>query len=142
MFESCFTSSVFPTPVGPTKRRFATGRSLSFKPERDALTAFTTAFIACFCPNITLFNSSSRFFNFSDSFSDIFSTGILAVCEIIFCIIDTSIIIFFLFLAFSLQYAPASSIISIALSGSLLSFIYLSLKVQADFIASSVYFTL
>ena len=41
-WASCLASSVLPTPVGPTNRKFATGLSGERKPALERFTALTT----------------------------------------------------------------------------------------------------
>ena len=85
--------------------------------------------------------SSSSFKDEISSFSTVFF-GIWHTFDITSSIIFSSIIFSLESSLFIEIYDPASSIISIALSGKNLSFIYLLLNSTASLIASSVYFTL
>ncbi len=69
-----FTNSVFPTPVGPTKRNEG-GFFLGAKPARVRLTARDNAFTACSCPTTRWCNLSSRFKSRPDSDCVSFCTG-------------------------------------------------------------------
>ena len=53
-------SSVFPTPVGPRKRKDAAGRCGSFRPTRERRIARETALTASGCPMTRLERFSSR----------------------------------------------------------------------------------
>src|SRR5215831_13494682 len=57
---SCFASSVFPTPVGPVKRKQPAGLSGWPRPARARLVACATACTASSWPNTTRFSDSSR----------------------------------------------------------------------------------
>ena len=73
--ESTFTSSVFPTPVGPTKMKDA-GRFLAESRMRLRRTAAATAFTASSCPMMRFFRPVSRSATFCSSLSFTLLAGI------------------------------------------------------------------
>ena len=133
-YASCFVSSVFPTPVGPVKRKEQIGFSSFPMPAFEVLTAETTSFTAWSWPNITDFKLFSRLFKFSlfDAFNCI--AGIFVIFEISVSISDFLIILPLALESFFCD--PASSIRSIALSGSFESCKYLFESSTADLSAS------
>ena len=98
--------------------------------------------IAVSCPNTTLFSDFSKSFNTSESFFEMRLDGIRAILAIISSISLTPITFFFLLGGNKLWAAPASSITSIALSGSFLSWIYLFASSTETFKHSLEYFIL
>ena len=126
-FDNVFAISVFPTPVGPTKSKLASGLFSSIKPALENLTEFTTWSIASSCPNtwnLILLSSVARF-DKSSVFTVSIGTRQILV-NISFIASLPTVCVFWLSLC-SFRYAPASSIRSIALSGKYLSLICLSL---------------
>ena len=83
---SVFASSVFPTPVGPRKRKEPIGLPGSLMPAFDRMIASVTRVTPSSCPMTRLCSSSSRCSVLlrSDSFN--FATGIPVQREIIFAI--------------------------------------------------------
>lgn len=69
-------SSVFPTPVGPRKRKLPMGRFGSFRPALARRMASATALMASSCPTTRLWSSSSSLKSFSLSPSRSLDTGI------------------------------------------------------------------
>ena len=122
-----FAISVLPTPVGPTKRRLASGLFSSRRPAFENFTAFTTCSTASSCPKIFFFILFSRLLRPLTSSVLTVSTGTRHM------VVRTSFMIFlstiwtFLSVGCSFLYAPASSIRSIALSGRYRSLIYFEL---------------
>mmetsp|Transcript_38319 Transcript_38319/g.96301 ORF Transcript_38319/g.96301 Transcript_38319/m.96301 type:complete len:280 (+) Transcript_38319:768-1607(+) len=72
---SALVSSVFPTPVGPQKRKPPMGRSGSFSPEQLRIMARATAPMASVCPTTRSARSSPRWRSRSRSPSCMRSTG-------------------------------------------------------------------
>ena len=111
-------TSVLPTPVGPARRKQPTGRSGSRSPERAVFTAATSVAIARSCPNTSSFRSRSRWRMTSRSDLETERGGIRAIFA---TTASTSVtpIVFFRFDGGSRRWdAPASSMTSMALSGS------------------------
>ena len=79
---SALESSVFPTPVGPRKRKDPIGRFGSLSPTRPRFTAFATAVTASSCPITRLCSVASKCFNRSVSLCASFCTGIFVHAEI------------------------------------------------------------
>ena len=73
---SCFTSSVLPTPVGPTKMKL-TGLCLGEMPTRFRRTAAATADTASSWPMIWLLSRTSSWLRRWNSCSRILAAGIL-----------------------------------------------------------------
>ena len=130
-------SSVLPTPVGPTNKKFATGLSLERKPARERFTALVTPSMAVSWPKIFFERISSKCRSFSVSFTETLCSGILAVFATILSMSErltsgkavssrpfsSASFSFFSLSALILIRAPASSIRSMALSGKNLSLI-------------------
>jgi len=73
---SARASSVFPTPVGPRKRKEPRGRFSGARPARARRTASATARLASSCPMTRCPSRSSMWSSFSISVSSIRVTGI------------------------------------------------------------------
>ena len=112
------------------------------KPLLAILIADDSELIALSCPKITAFKSRSKVLRVLRSSLFTVLAGILATFEITSSISLLPIIFFFLFAGRILWAAPASSIISIALSGSCLSLINFADSSTALMIASDENFTL
>ena len=76
-----FASSVFPTPVGPRKRKVPIGRFISFNPDRERRIALVRTLIASPWPITLPANSSSIFIRRILSFSSIRERGIPVILE-------------------------------------------------------------
>ena len=63
MKDSCFATSVLPTPVGPENKKDPIGLSVLPKPARAILIAEANASIAGSWPNTTFFKSRSMVCN-------------------------------------------------------------------------------
>ena len=72
---SARASSVFPTPVGPRKRKLPIGRFGSESPARERRSAFATASTASSWPITRSCRRSSMWISFSTSPSISFETG-------------------------------------------------------------------
>jgi len=87
-------NSVFPTPVGPAKRKFATGLPSARKPALERLTALTTAATASSCPKMRSLSLFSKSLSLSFSLSHTDRCGMRAIFEIIVSITGRLISIF------------------------------------------------
>eukprot|EP00966_Prymnesium_polylepis_P286057 6607991-Prymnesium_polylepis.1 len=72
---SALASSVFPTPVGPRKRKEASGRLGSARPARERVIASATAFTAGACPLTRAPRLAGRPISFSASARSMSSEG-------------------------------------------------------------------
>ena len=119
-FASSFANSVLPTPLLPVNKNTPIGLFGSFNPAYDVIKASFKLFIARSCPNIFWFNIVDRFFKIWVLSELVWIFEILAILETISLIL--AFVTLFLFSIFA--DAPASSMISIALSGRNLSVRY------------------
>ena len=76
---SCLASSVFPTPVGPLKRKLPMGFSGDLSPERASLMAAVSSWMAASCPKMTERSAGSRLAMESRSEAETLFSGILAI---------------------------------------------------------------
>jgi len=118
------------------------GFSGSRSPARDSLIAEESASIALSWPKTMAFRSRSRFFSVSLSSVDTLLGGMRAILATMSSTSFSVTVFRRLFSGSSMREAPTSSITSIALSGSLRSWMYLALSSTAARIASGVYLTL
>ena len=81
---SALASSVFPTPVGPRKRKLPSGRLGSLNPARARRTAFATASTASSCPTSRRLMFASMFSSFCFSPSSSRLTGMWVQREMTF----------------------------------------------------------
>ena len=121
---NCFATSVLPTPVGPENRKQPIGLSGWPKPERAIFTADTSTSIAASCPKIWRFSVSDRVFSACLSSCDTVVSGMRATLAIMRSISPLSMCAKRCAGCFIRCAAPASSIISIALSGRKRSLMY------------------
>ncbi len=141
-WASVRASSVFPTPVAPTKSKFAIGLCFTRNPTRARFSVRVTKSIASPCPKIFSEILRSKLRNFSISLADTRCLGIFAIFATISSISDSPITEHTpsvpCFPRDSFAHAPASSIISIALSGRCLPWMYCTESLTAAANASSL----
>ena len=119
--ERTLATSVFPTPVGPTNSKLACGLCSSVNPARAVNTASTTCEMALSCPYMRFRKLLPKFLRGVVSFSSTILVVTLPNCATMESIKSLWITCFLYPLSgFSSRYAPASSMMSIALSGSAL----------------------
>ncbi len=134
---SCLASSVFPTPVGPLKRKLPMGFSGDLSPERASLMAAVSSWMAASWPKMTERSAGSRLAMESRSEAETLFSGILAIFA---TTASTSWRVTFPVLCSSgrrRSAAPASSMTSMALSGRKRSLMYLAASSTAPRMAAS-----
>jgi len=135
--DNCLAVSVLPQPVGPMNTNDPIGLLSRFNPAWATNTLSITMSIASSWPYTLAFMFFDKLARLLDSFSAIFSIGILTNLDNSYWI-DSSFTTLSVCFSFRLNREQAKSIKSIALSGNFLSVWYFILNFTAEAIASSV----